>query len=174
MSVSVSQIDIDRSPDRSIDQSRFPRSVSRSVYLCLSVPVQRTTRSHFRRKVLRRIDLFFSFSLFISCPASTFRARSCHLSTKLRRVARVARSRPAGSPIIPGSRVSPSRSQAKCGRDESSPAIGLAGELTMLDVRKVAAEVPCAYRGTRQGGPRTWELERRRTMHRRAGFLERS
>lgn len=76
MSVSVSQIGI----DRSIDQSRFPgQSLDQSICVCRCLYKETTpaqTRSHFRRKILRPVYLF---SLLISSPRPFARL---YLSTK--------------------------------------------------------------------------------------------
>lgn len=61
MSVSVSQIGIGRSLDRSIDQSRFPgQSLDQSICVCRCLYKEQhpPTRSHFCRKILRLVDLF--------------------------------------------------------------------------------------------------------------------
>lgn len=65
MSVSVSQIGIGRLLDRSIDQSRFPgQSLDQSICVCRCLYKEQhpPTRSHFRRKILRLIETFFSIS----------------------------------------------------------------------------------------------------------------
>lgn len=62
MSVSVSQIGTGRSLDRSIDQSQFPGQFldqSICVCRCLYKEQHTPTRSHFCRKILRLVDLFF-------------------------------------------------------------------------------------------------------------------
>lgn len=61
MSISVSQIDIDRSLDRLINQSRFPgQSLDQSICVCRCLYKEQhlPTRSYFCRKILRLVDLF--------------------------------------------------------------------------------------------------------------------
>lgn len=61
MSISVSQIGIDRSLDRLINQSRFPgQSLDQSICVCRCLYKEQhlPTRSYFCRKILRLVDLF--------------------------------------------------------------------------------------------------------------------
>lgn len=67
VSVSVSQISIDRSHDRSIDQSRFlGQSLDQSICVCRCLYKEQhpPTRSYFRRKIHRPADLL-SLSLHL-------------------------------------------------------------------------------------------------------------
>lgn len=76
MSVSVSQIGIDRSLDRLINQSRFPgQSLDQSICVCRCLYKEQhpPTRSHFCRKILRLVDLF-SISSSHPLDLSTSRA----------------------------------------------------------------------------------------------------
>lgn len=70
MSVSVSQISIDRSLDRSIDQSRLPgQSLDQFICVCRCLYKEQhppNTRSHFHREILHSTDLFFFLSFSLS------------------------------------------------------------------------------------------------------------
>lgn len=96
MSVSVSQISIGRSLDRSIDQSRFPgQSLDQSICVCRCLYKEQhpPTRSHFCREILRLVDLFSIFSshlLNLFCARTAYpRSRDIiHTSRSHRAVAR--------------------------------------------------------------------------------------
>lgn len=78
MSVSVSQIGIGRSLDRSIDQSRFPgQSLDQSICVCRCLYKEQhpPTRSHFCRKILRLVNLF---SISSSHPFNFSRIHIAH------------------------------------------------------------------------------------------------
>lgn len=78
MSVSVSQIGIGRSLDRSIDQSRFPgQSLDQSICVCRCLYKEQhpPTRSHFCRKILRLVDLF---SISSSHPLNLSRTHTAY------------------------------------------------------------------------------------------------
>jgi len=78
MSVSVSQIGIGRSLDRSIDQSRFPgQSLNQSICVCRCLYKEQhpPMRSHFCREILRLVDLF---SISSSHPLNLLRIRTAH------------------------------------------------------------------------------------------------
>lgn len=78
MSVSVSQIGIGRSLDRSIDQSQFPgQFLDQSICVCRCLYKEQhpPTRSHFCRKILRLVDLF-SISSFH--PLNLLRAHTAY------------------------------------------------------------------------------------------------
>jgi len=68
MSVSVSQISIGRSLDRSIDQSRFPgQSLDQSICVCRCLYKEQhpPMRSHFCCEILRLVDLFSISSSYL-------------------------------------------------------------------------------------------------------------
>lgn len=86
MSVSVSQISIDRSLDRSIDQSRLPgQSLDQFICVCRCLYKEQhppKTRSHFHREILHPTDLFFflSFSFSLCFSRSLFFSLSLFVS----------------------------------------------------------------------------------------------
>lgn len=151
MSVSVSQIGIDRlarPTGRSITIP--PVRVSRSIYLCLSVPVQRTTRPRLSRENpfadLRRH--LFPSSSSTSRARARARARShCPRSRNCltcRSCCAIAACRRSRRDNPPESCISSSRSQAQMQTGDGSsrwPSDSHRRELAMLNVRKVATDM---------------------------------
>lgn len=159
MSVSVSQIGIGRSHDRSIDQSQFPgQFLDQSICVCRCLYKEQhpPTRSHFYRKILRLVDLFSISSLHIP---STSRAPIPPVDEVAASFARRAIA-PRGLPRRFSNgcfvlSIAPARHETL---DESSPDTQ---ENSMLGGRKVAVEkVRTKCRGTRRRRPRKWDRKK--------------
>lgn len=181
MSVSVSQISIDRSLDRSIDQSRLPgQSLDQFICVCRCLYKEQhppNARSHFRREMfLHPADLFFflSFSLF-SSPTLDLLARPISTQYPRRReVPRDCAPREDCAVDICENHTPLNRGYAKRLRTNSrvdDTSERTRGRIHAGSVESRDRKEYCACRGTRRGGN---ARRKRRTMHRRPSWVPRT